>query len=122
MNWSTAFRRVWSAWMFLAVSLLASGAVHAVKPSFTSANTTTFEVGVNGDFLVTASGDVPMRIYINGKKLPRTVTLTDHGDGTATLGGIPQPGTGGSYNFKLNARNASGTPLRECADKRSGVC
>jgi hypothetical protein len=112
MNWSTALGRVWSALIFLAVSLIASGAAQAVKPSFTSANTTTFTVGTNGTFLVAASGDTPMRIYINGKKLPRDVTLTDHGDGTATLAGIPQPGTGRTYSFKLNARNASGKTMQ----------
>ena len=45
MNWIAAFRRAWAAWLFLLVSLVASGMAQAIKPTITSANSATFTVG-----------------------------------------------------------------------------
>src|SRR5262249_57032105 len=78
---------------------------------FTSANSTTFTVGVNGNFLVTTqafpangtitrTGDVP----------PSNVSLNDHGDGTATLSGTPAAGTGKTYSFTFTFNNGVGGP------------
>jgi hypothetical protein len=41
--------------------------------------------------------------------LPAGVTLTDNGDGTATLGGTPAAGTTGTYSFTIRASNGVGS-------------
>ena len=75
----------------------------------TSANATTFTVGVPGTFTITTVGAVPpVTISVNGT-LPAGVTFTDHGDGTATLAGTPAVGTGGSYGLTFTV--TSGTPI-----------
>src|SRR5262249_42034619 len=78
---------------------------------FTSANSTTFTVGVNGNFLVTtqaspANGTLPRP----GDVPPSTVSLNDHGDGTATLSGTPAAGTGKTYSFTFTFNNGVGGP------------
>ena len=74
-------------------------------PHFTSADNTTFVVGQAGSFGITATGSTPMTITESGS-LPSGVTLTDHGDGTATLAGTPGAGTAGTYLLTLTAHNS----------------
>ena len=63
-------------------------------PVFTSDDEATFEVGVAGTFDVTTSGGAgPVTLTVTGT-LPPLVTFTDNGDGTGTLAGTPDPGTG----------------------------
>ncbi|MFC6356142.1 beta strand repeat-containing protein [Luethyella okanaganae] len=74
-------------------------------PSITSATTTTFTAGVAGSFTVTTAG-FPMPSQIStADALPAGVTFTDNGDGTATIAGIPDAGTGGPYPLAIEAVN-----------------
>jgi hypothetical protein len=56
---------------------------------------------------VKASGTPTPAITETGA-LPTGVTLVDNANGTATLSGTPQPGTGGSYPIHLVATNVAG--------------
>lgn len=40
--------------------------------------------------------------------LPIGTTLTDNGDGTATLAGTPTVGSAGTYNFRVKAEDSNG--------------
>jgi large repetitive protein len=77
-------------------------------PAITSADTATFAVGTGGSFTVTTSG-VPggaaMSLSQSGGTLPAGVTFTDNGNGTATLAGTPDAGTGGAYPLTITAHN-----------------
>ena len=73
-------------------------------PAFTSADTATFAVAAAGSFLVTTSGLPNAAVRATGTP-PAWLTLTDHGDGTATLAGTPPVGAGGSYSIALSASN-----------------
>jgi LPXTG-site transpeptidase (sortase) family protein len=74
------------------------------KPSITSANKTTFDIGFMGSFTVTTTGNpaTPMTISASGA-LPTGVTFFDNNDGTATLSGIPM--TAGTYSITITADN-----------------
>jgi hypothetical protein len=78
-----------------------------VAPSFTSAQTTAFAVGVNTQFTVTTLGS-PVPTLTETGDLPDGVTFVDNGDGTGTLSGSPEPDTG-EYVFTLTADNGTGT-------------
>src|SRR5579863_3250682 len=80
-------------------------------PAFTSANNATFQVGTMGSFTVTTTGFPAASITESGG-LPSGVTLVNHGDGTATLGGTPGPNTGGVYNITLMASNSAGNVMQ----------
>jgi hypothetical protein len=71
-----------------------------LAPSFTSAATTTFVVGTNGSFNVTANGS-PAPTFSTVSALPSGVNLTSGG----LLSGIPGLGTGGIYPLTLTATN-----------------
>ncbi len=74
---------------------------------FTSAASTTFTVGTPGTFLITTAGN-PTTIIETGP-LPSGVTVTDNGDGTATLSGTPGGGTAGTYPLTFTATRGSTT-------------
>ena len=74
-----------------------------VAPVITSANATTFQVGVAGDFTVTTTGN-PVAALTSSVR-PSWLSLTDHGDGTASLTGTPPAGSGGSLALTLHASN-----------------
>jgi predicted outer membrane repeat protein len=71
-------------------------------PAITSANHAAFTVGVSSSFTVKTTG-VPVPAISESGALPAGVTLTDNGNGTATLGGIPT--TGGTFNLTITASN-----------------
>ncbi|MGA9332951.1 MAG: Ig-like domain-containing protein, partial [Rudaea sp.] len=74
-------------------------------PTITSANSTTFTVGTAGTFSVTATG-VPGGASIalsEAGALPGGVAFVDNGNGTATLAGAPDAGSGGSYALTITA-------------------
>jgi Ca2+-binding RTX toxin-like protein len=78
-------------------------------PAVTSADNTTFSVGVMGSFTVTTRGYPKPSLSIPKNVLPSGVTFTDNGDGTATLSGAPDPGTAsGNYPFTITAHNGIG--------------
>jgi large repetitive protein len=70
-------------------------------PAITSANNTTFTVGTNGIFTVTATG-MPASTFAETGALPIGVTFNDS---TGVLSGTPVPGTGGTYNLTFTASN-----------------
>jgi hypothetical protein len=74
-------------------------------PAITSAATTTFTVGTAGAFALSTSGFPAVTTLTETGPLPAGVTLTDHGDGTATLAGTPAVGTGGTYPITLTAHS-----------------
>ena len=76
-------------------------------PAITSAASTTFNVGAAGTFTVTTTG-FPTPTISSTVGLPSGVTLTDNGDGTATLAGTPAAGTAGTYPITITAMNGTG--------------
>jgi hypothetical protein len=73
-------------------------------PAITSAAAATFTVGTVGTFTVTTTGSPTSKITETGT-LPSGVTLTDNGNGTATLTGTAATGTAGSYPMTITAAN-----------------
>ena len=74
-------------------------------PLFSSANAATFRVGAVGSFAVlTTATPIAATITVAGA-LPTGVTLTNHGNGTATLAGVPAAGMAGVYPLTLTADN-----------------
>jgi len=74
-------------------------------PVITSANNTTFTVGVAGTFTVTASGTPSPTLSETGT-LPSGVTFNP---GTGVLSGTPAAGTGGTYSITFKASNSVGS-------------
>ncbi|MCC7125184.1 MAG: putative Ig domain-containing protein [Acidobacteria bacterium] len=75
-------------------------------PIFTSANAVAFDAGAAGSFTVTTTATPPTTsITITAGALPAGVTLTDNGNGTATIAGTPGASTGGAYALTLTASN-----------------
>jgi autotransporter-associated beta strand protein len=81
-------------------------------PALTSTDATTFTAGSSGSFTITTTGFPGPALSETGS-LPAGVTLTDHGDGTATLGGIPSALTGGVYSIAITAQNGVGSPATQ---------
>jgi hypothetical protein len=79
------------------------------SPQVTSANNATFVVGSSGNFSVTTDGYPAATIGRGGANLPNGVTFSSNSDGTGTLGGIPEPGSGGTYALTFTASNTAGT-------------
>ena len=77
------------------------------SPAITSGNSATFVVGQSGSFTVTATG-APTPTLSGSAVLPRGITFTDNGNGTATLGGTPASGAQGTYEFSIMAHNGVG--------------
>ncbi|MBX7218680.1 MAG: putative Ig domain-containing protein [Blastocatellia bacterium] len=78
----------------------------ATPPTITSANSTTFTIGTAGSFTVMTTGNPTPSLSSTGT-LPSGVTFTDNGNGTATLGGTPAPGTNGTYPLTFTASNGA---------------
>jgi len=77
-------------------------------PGITSADYTTFKVGIPGSFTVTTCGDPTPSLSESGP-LPSGVSFTDNGNGTASLSGTPEAGSGGVYKFTIIASNGVGS-------------
>ncbi|HST47479.1 beta strand repeat-containing protein [Jatrophihabitans sp.] len=75
-------------------------------PTISSSNTTSFTVGSAGTFTVTTTGFPNATLTTTGT-LPAWLSFTDNGNGTATLAGTPPAGSGGQYNFTINADNGT---------------
>jgi outer membrane protein assembly factor BamB len=76
-------------------------------PAFTSPADLTVVAGDPADFSVTTSG-FPVSAISETGSLPSGMTLTDEGNGTATLAGTPQPAAIGAYPITLLASNGPG--------------
>jgi hypothetical protein len=94
------------------------GVVVAAAPAasaitFTSPNAATFVAGAEHSFVLATAATPPVsRITIAGA-LPSGLAFTDHGDGTATLGGTPAPGTGGVHALSFTAGRAAGVSVTQ---------
>ena len=73
-------------------------------PAITSGNTAIFVSGHQNVFTVTTTGTPTAGISETGS-LPGGVTLTDNGDGTATLSGNPAADSADTYTFTITATN-----------------
>ncbi len=78
-------------------------------PVFTSANSASFQVGVNGTFTVSASGFPTPSFTLTGT-LPAGLTFADKGNGTATISGTPAAGAAGTYTVTVNVTNDMADP------------
>jgi len=70
-------------------------------PTITSANNTTFTIGMMGSFQVTATGFPTSMTFTESGPLPNGVNLSPSG----LLSGIPAAGTAGTYNIIITASN-----------------
>lgn len=76
-------------------------------PAITSPPQASFTIGQPALATITATG-FPVPHISTAGPLPAGVALTDHGDGTASLSGLPAAGSGGSYAMTLVATGAPG--------------
>jgi hypothetical protein len=83
------------------------------RPTITSADSAIFVVGSAGSFDVTTSGSPAPALSILSGTLPDGLTLTDHGDGTATIAGTPADGSGGDVDLTLAATTAGLDPVTQ---------
>ncbi|SFT63256.1 Legume lectin domain-containing protein [Lishizhenia tianjinensis] len=77
-------------------------------PAFTSSPVTTADVGSTYTYnVVVADQDMTYgdHLEIVGLNLPSWLTLTDNGDGTATLSGTPSSADAGTVNIQLRAED-----------------
>lgn len=81
-------------------------------PAITSLDTATFNVGEAGSFTVTTTGFPGPAISLESGTLPAGLTLTDNGDGTATLAGTPT-GPAGTRTVGLLAQSVPGTARQQ---------
>jgi hypothetical protein len=75
-----------------------------LAPSITSGASSTFTAGSAGTFTVQSNGNPAPALSETGA-LPSGVTFTDNGDGTASLAGTPNAGSGGVYSITIRASN-----------------
>ncbi len=73
-------------------------------PAITSANNTTFFVGISGSFTVTATGSPTPSL--SASSLPNGVSFVDNGNGTGTLSGTPT--SSGVFAITITAANSLG--------------
>lgn len=76
----------------------------STPPQFTSAATTTFTIGSNGSFSVSAVGPPAPTLSLTSGSLPANVTFTA---GTGALAGTPAAGTAGTYPLTFTAANGA---------------
>jgi VCBS repeat-containing protein len=76
-------------------------------PTITSGNSANFQAGTPSTFTVTTTGFLPPAITETGA-LPSGITLVDHHDNTASLGGNAAQGSGGVYPITIKATNLAG--------------
>ena len=76
-------------------------------PGFTSPAAATFVIGAANTFTVTTNGVPSATLFASGSLLA-SVSFTDNGSSTATLAGIPQPGTDGACPLTITATNVAG--------------
>jgi streptogramin lyase len=78
-------------------------------PTFSSSTSDTETYGVPFSFTVQTNGN-PVPAITKTGALPKDITFTDNGDGTATISGTPSLSTDlGVYTLNLKAKNSQGT-------------
>ena len=87
------------------VTSLSPFALVQPAPKFTTAAAATFSVGTNGSFTIATSGFLHPVLSVVGS-LPAGISMIDHHDGTAVLGGTAATGAGGVYAISLNGQEA----------------
>ncbi|QSR25875.1 hypothetical protein CFH99_09590 [Nocardioides aromaticivorans] len=81
----------------------------AEAPRLSGPSASTYTVGEpGGPDVFEQTGGHPVATITTGSDLPDGVALTDNGDGTGTLAGTPQPGTGGEYAITVKGSNGVG--------------
>ncbi len=78
-------------------------------PAITSASATTFTAGTAGTLTITTTGFPAPALVRGGVALPSGVTFVDNGNGTGTLSGTPDAGTGRTYALTFTASSAAGS-------------
>jgi hypothetical protein len=76
------------------------------QPVFLSSNRARFTVGEPSSFSI--STNQPAGPLSEGGTLPPGLEFTDHGNGTATISGIPAAGAGGPWTVQLSVAAAAG--------------
>jgi hypothetical protein len=87
--------------------------VHSARPLFTSANSATFRVGTAGTFSVTTSATPAVTSITVAGTVPSGLTLTNNGDGTATVAGTPAAGSAGTHTLTFTATNGVSSPATQ---------
>ncbi|HET7444204.1 MAG TPA: PIG-L family deacetylase, partial [Solirubrobacterales bacterium] len=91
--------------------------VKGVAPTFSSAETAAFTTGVAGSFKVTTSGSPVAALTRTEGELPPGLSLTDNGDGTATIAGTPTAAAAAAattqpWAIKVKAQNSEGQAIQ----------
>jgi YVTN family beta-propeller protein len=81
-------------------------------PAVTSARSASIGMRSPAHFTVTTTG-IPAPAITETGALPKGITFTDNGNGTATLSGIAATGTTGKYPLTITASNGVGTPATQ---------
>jgi YVTN family beta-propeller protein len=81
-------------------------------PAITSADAASIGMRSPADVTVTATG-IPAPAITETGALPKGITLTGHGNGTASLSGIVAAGTTGRYPITITAANGVGSPATQ---------
>lgn len=79
-----------------------------LPPAFTSAAPTTADPGVLYTYNITSEDPNGLPLTISAAGLPAWLTLTDHGDGTATLSGTPAAADGGEHAITITVTDSGG--------------
>lgn len=81
----------------------------AEAPELSGPTSSTYVVGEpGGPDVFEQVGGHPVATLSTDSDLPGGVTFADNGDGTGTLGGTPQPTTGGLYDVTIDGSNGVG--------------
>lgn len=84
-----------------------------LPPEFTSSPTTDAEVGTAYTYAVAVSDPDGDAVTITASSIPAWLTLTDNGDGTATLSGTPAAGDVGEHDVVLQAADEDGATAEQ---------
>ena len=82
-------------------------------PAFRSATKCAAQVGAAFSCVVSTPHAYPVATITTLSPLPNGVSLADHQNDTATLGGTPAPGSGGVSALTMTAANGVGAPVNQ---------
>jgi Ca2+-binding RTX toxin-like protein len=90
------------------LGLTATASLDATAPpAFTSSDSAVFVVGTAHDLTVAATGTPTPTLTVTAGAIPPGLSFTDHGDGTATLGGTAT--VAGQVDLTITASSSAGT-------------